>query len=152
MQKGQHFAVLKLLQGAVFATLFLVLVWGALSWMKSQSPGTDVATVATDVLKSAYSARGEDSTSFARSAWLKGQFFTADGLAMRAALPESAVVKIVCEQGYCVPPTPCSGSDSITLEKGDKVSVCASCEIDVGVETCRVYIGETVCWDWSSCP
>jgi hypothetical protein len=144
MQKGQYYTVFQLLQGAVIAALFLVIVWGIVSYISGYIYGTDVATISVDVLKSAYSAR-DTGKSITRTARLNEQFFTAEALRDRAGLLSDVKVAIICDQGFCEPSCPSPGCARITLEKGDQIQVCSSCSTTDGVMVCFVVIGESSC-------
>ncbi|MCD4740334.1 hypothetical protein K8R43_04030 [archaeon] len=144
MNRGQYSSVFKLLQGAVFAMAFLAILWGVVQWITYITHGTDVQTISSDVLKSAYNARGTGH-SFVKTAWLKNQDFSSDSLIIKSGIPPSTNVKIFCDAAFCEFPgcaLPGNGCTFISLTKGYEVKVCSSCD-DLG--ECRVYIDKEEC-------
>lgn len=155
MQKGQQFAVFKLLIGAIFALGLLSIVYNVVTGITEYQPGSDVLTVSSELLASAYSAAGSGEF-FHRQAKLQAQFFDTNTLRAMSGLPSTPPVNIeihcrrdfceidgdpVTEVGKCKPGG--KGCKYIELVGGASVELCARCWEDP-IE-CHLYIGEDEC-------
>ena len=151
--KGQQWSVLKLLQGAVIAVTMLVIIWGVVDTVWSNTPDADTYTVSCEILSSAYAAAGTGH-SFTRQGLLKDQTFESDALVKCAGLPTGRMdVKMYCENSYCLyngrpvtdthscsrPPNGCSELEFIS---GENIDICAKCS---DYRHCDIWYGNKNC-------
>lgn len=138
MQKGQYSAVFKLVQGGIFASIMLIIVWGALTWINTIQPKSGVLDISVELMQSAYSAR-DTSQSFSREAKLKEEFFTDGTVHQKAGIPSSVSIDFYCDEGYC---PDCGGvCNELLLERGGNIHVCAVCDNVL----CEIHLGKTSC-------
>lgn len=154
MHKGQYYTVFKLLQGAIIASVMLIIVYGVIQSLHGQVPSSDPFSISAELLSSAYAAAGTEK-SFTKQALLIEQSFEADALRAKAGLPSDTDVGFVCTEPYCIDQTsylPVTESytcqsmyescSAIGFEPGDKIWICAKC---VDTTKCYVYFGEREC-------
>lgn len=152
MRKGQAFAAMKLVQGAVIALVLLGIVYGVVSTLRSREPGSDVLTISADLLASAYAAAGTGQ-SFSRKAKLKGQFVTGDSIKQKAGIDDPGLnVKFHCDipVGYTLNRGRKSDCETykdktypeLFLKEGSTIDVCVSCQ---STTQCTIYLGARTC-------
>jgi len=154
MRKGQYYTVFKLLQGAIIASVMLLIVYGVIQSLHGQVPSSDPFTISAELLSSAYAAAGTGKY-FTKQALLVEQSFEAESVRAKAGLPSDTEVKFVCKKPYCidqfemVPVTEAGSCQSIHdactaigFEAGDKIWICAKC---VDTRRCYVFFGEKEC-------
>ena len=148
------------MQAAVFAAVLMLVAWGIISYIESYMAGTDVRSVSVEVLKSAYVSR-DANQSFTREAKLMGQGFSNESLRNSAGIPKGTIIRIFCNESFCE--NPCHYysdkshwnnhcGDQVTLKKGGKIKVCASCKtygttvktvkcgLFLDADTCNIYM------------
>ena len=132
--------------------VLLMIMWGIVMSVREKLPTSDVYSVGTELISSAYSAAGTTHY-FSGDALLVNQEFDATALRDGAGLPKKAKVGIVCREPYCLyedEPVSERGDCAsfttacpyIALEQGDKIKVCAICSSET---KCFLVLGEMEC-------
>lgn len=148
-EKGQSFSVFKILQGAIVAMMMLGIIYGVINTLRQEQPGSDLFTVTTELLSSAYAARGTGQT-FTREANLEQQSFSTEAVKNHAGVG----VKVVfyCDKPYCLEPGTdeyndgCEyseggqGCKEIGFKSGAQIPICVTCPSE-----CQVFFGEHEC-------
>ncbi len=148
-KKGQAFSVFKILQGAIVAAMMLGIIYGVINTVRQEQPGSDLFTVTTELLSSAYAARGTGQT-YTREANLEQQSFTTGAVKNHAGI--GVDVHFYCDKPYCLEPgsddynDKCEyreggrGCKEISFRAGAQIPICVTCPAD-----CQVFFGEHVC-------
>ena len=141
MQKGQYYTIFKLLQGAVFAMVFLAILWGVIQAF-SNLPRSTVMDIAPEVLRNAYSAQPTKEP-FTRVARLSKGILTETYLREAAKIPKEVKIEIYCMDYFCNPKceynfsgsgnSPC---EQVSIDGEGDVTICSCCTST----TCGVFI------------
>ncbi len=151
MRRGQSYAVLKLLQGAVIAVVMLTIVYGVIKFVEDRRPSSDIYSVSCELLGSAYAARGTGEH-FSRQALLVEQEVSSSSLIQCSGLPAGTTLNLLCNKAFCIHNdeqvtdtgdctlhSPCF---SMRFVAGNMVPICASCSTD---GFCNLWFGESEC-------
>ena len=149
--RGQSYAVLKILQGAVLAVVMLTIVYGIIHFAEDRRPSSDIYSVSCELLSSAYAARGTGEH-FTRQALLVEQEVSSSSLVQCSGLPAGTTLNLLCKRAFCIHSDeqvtetgecglyqPCF---SMRFVAGDMVPVCATCTND---GECNIWFGEKEC-------
>jgi hypothetical protein len=122
-EKGQEYAVFKLLQGAILAVLVLGIVYALLIVVYEEFYIVGPFRITIEILGDAYSAGGTGHM-FSRQARTVDEEFDGKAVEERTALPVSVELECgssisgVCESG---------GGNTVKFKKGSQIWVCACC-------------------------
>jgi len=150
--RGQSYAVLKILQGAVLALVMLSIIYGVIHFAEDRRPSSDIYSVSCELLSSAYAARGTGEH-FTRQALLVEQGISSSALVQCSGLPAGTTLNLLCKKPFCIhndeqvsDTGECSPNShacfSMEFVAGSMIPICATCTNN---GACNLWFGEKEC-------